>query len=60
MTRTSIGDDTTTGEPQNGPRGPYITDKDDGTHAGDKKSASDAGTKATAPTPPKTKGPAQP
>jgi hypothetical protein len=27
----SIGDDTPTGEPENGPRGPYITDKDDGT-----------------------------
>jgi hypothetical protein len=25
----SIGDDTPTGEPENGPRGPYITDKDD-------------------------------
>jgi len=27
----SIGDDTPTGEPENGPRGPYITDRDDGT-----------------------------
>ena len=27
----SIGDDTPTGEPENGPEGPYITDKDDGT-----------------------------
>jgi hypothetical protein len=27
----SIGDDTPTGEPENGPRGPYITDKDYGT-----------------------------
>lgn len=27
----SVGDDTPTGEPVNGPRGPYITDKDDGT-----------------------------
>lgn len=26
----SIGDDTPTGEPENGPRGPYITDVDDG------------------------------
>jgi hypothetical protein len=26
----SVGDDTPTGEPENGPRGPYITDKDDG------------------------------
>ena len=30
----SIGDDTPTGEPENGPRGPYITDKDDGTGKG--------------------------
>jgi hypothetical protein len=29
--RLSVGDDTPTGEPENGPRGPYITDKDDGT-----------------------------
>jgi hypothetical protein len=29
--KVSIGDDTPTGEPENGPRGPYITDKDDGT-----------------------------
>ena len=29
--RLSIGDDTPSGEPENGPRGPYITDKDDGT-----------------------------
>jgi hypothetical protein len=27
----SVGDDTATGEPKNGPKGPYITDKDDGT-----------------------------
>ncbi|MBV9630680.1 MAG: hypothetical protein JO230_21480 [Xanthobacteraceae bacterium] len=27
----SIGDDTPTGEPENAPKGPYITDKDDGT-----------------------------
>jgi hypothetical protein len=27
----SVGDDTPTGEPVNGPKGPYITDKDDGT-----------------------------
>lgn len=27
----SVGDDTPTGEPENGPPGPYITDKDDGT-----------------------------
>ena len=34
----SVGDDTPTGEPENGPRGPYITDKDDGTpKSGSKK-----------------------
>ncbi len=27
----SIGEDTPTGEPDNAPKGPYITDKDDGT-----------------------------
>jgi hypothetical protein len=27
----SVGDNTSTGEPENGPKGPYITDKDDGT-----------------------------
>ena len=27
----SVGDDTPTGEPENGPKGPYITDEDDGT-----------------------------
>jgi hypothetical protein len=27
----SVGDDTPTGEPENGPKGPSITDKDDGT-----------------------------
>jgi hypothetical protein len=26
----SLGDDTPTGEPENAPRRPYITDKDDG------------------------------
>ncbi len=26
----SVGDDTPAGEPENGPKGPYITDKDDG------------------------------
>jgi hypothetical protein len=30
-TQVSIGDDTPTGEPENGPQGPYITDEDDGT-----------------------------
>ena len=29
--RLSIGDDTPTGEPENGPKDPYITDEDDGT-----------------------------
>jgi hypothetical protein len=29
----SIGDDTPSGEPQNGPTGPYITDDDDGSAA---------------------------
>jgi hypothetical protein len=28
--RLSVGDDTPTGEPENGPQGPYITDEDDG------------------------------
>ena len=38
----SVGDDTPTGEPENGPRGPYITDKDDGTRkAGRGKEDSD-------------------
>jgi hypothetical protein len=27
----SVGDNTATGEPENGPKGPYITDNDDGT-----------------------------
>lgn len=27
----SVGDNTPTGEPDNGPNGPYITDTDDGT-----------------------------
>jgi hypothetical protein len=30
----SVGDDTPTGEPENGPKGPYITDEDDGTPRG--------------------------
>jgi hypothetical protein len=30
-TQVSVGDDTASGEPENGPKGPYITDKDDGT-----------------------------
>ena len=29
----SVGDDTPSGEPENGPKGPYITDKDDGSHS---------------------------
>jgi hypothetical protein len=33
----SVGDDTPDGEPENGPRGPYITDKDDGTPKPDTK-----------------------
>jgi hypothetical protein len=33
----SIGDDTATGEPENGPKGPYITDKDDGSRRKDRK-----------------------
>jgi hypothetical protein len=30
-TSISVGDNTPTGEPESGPKGPYITDKDDGT-----------------------------
>jgi hypothetical protein len=30
----SVGDDTGTGEPENGPKGPYITEDDDGTPRG--------------------------
>lgn len=29
----SVGDDTPSGEPENGPKGPYITDKDDGSQS---------------------------
>ena len=39
--RLSVGDDTPTGEPENGPRGPYITDKDDGTNKPGGKEDSD-------------------
>jgi hypothetical protein len=38
----SVGDDTPTGEPENGPNGPYITDKDDGTPRS-RKSKEDSG-----------------
>lgn len=31
--RISVGDDTPSGEPENGPKGPYITDKDDGSQS---------------------------
>lgn len=40
----SVGDDTPTGEPANGPTGPYITDMDDGTRPKRRK----AGTQARA------------
>lgn len=33
----SVGDDTATGEPANGPKGPYITDDDDGTRPDNRK-----------------------
>jgi hypothetical protein len=42
----SIGDDTPTGEPENGPRGPYITDKDDGTRKPERTGDDKAGGKA--------------
>lgn len=29
----SVGDDTPSGEPETGPKGPYITDKDDGSNS---------------------------
>ena len=38
----SVGDDTATGEPENGPRGPYITDKDDGTPKSEKGKKDDS------------------
>jgi hypothetical protein len=41
--RMSIGDDTLTGEPDNGPKGPYITDKDDGTRSPQPGPAKDNG-----------------
>jgi hypothetical protein len=37
----SVGDDTPTGEPENGPAGPYITDKDDGSRQ--RKTSDDTG-----------------
>lgn len=39
--RLSIGDDTPTGEPENAPRGPYITDKNDGAKKPGRKEDSD-------------------
>lgn len=42
----SVGDDTPTGEPENGPRGPYITDKDDGTPKPEPASGDSKGGKA--------------
>lgn len=42
--RISIGDETPTGEPANGPAGPYITADDDGTHANKKKQPLEDGT----------------
>lgn len=35
--RLSIGDDTPTGEPENGPKGPYITDEKDDSMPADKR-----------------------
>ena len=37
----SVGDDTPTGEPETGPRGPYITDKSDGSGKPGSKEDSD-------------------
>jgi hypothetical protein len=34
----SVGDDTATGQPENGPKGPYITDTEDGTPANKRSS----------------------
>ena len=42
----SVGDDTPTGEPENGPRGPYITDKDDGTRKPGRTGDNSPGNKA--------------
>jgi hypothetical protein len=42
----SIGDDTPTGEPENAPRGPYITDEDDGTGKPGRTDDNNAGGKA--------------
>jgi hypothetical protein len=67
----SVGDDTPTGEPQNGPRGPYITDEtEDSAHPKHKggeeekprKPGSSSAADRTSATPPSPapKGPAQP
>jgi hypothetical protein len=66
----SVGDDTPTGEPQDGPRGPYITDEtEDSTHPKHKgggapekagKSGSSSAAERSPPKPPAPKGPAQP
>ncbi len=54
---TSVGDDTPTGEPENGPPGPYITDEYDGSlpHKG-KLPDNDAGDRAPHPKAPAPKG----
>jgi hypothetical protein len=47
--RLSIGVDDATGQPANAPRGPYITDEDDGTSPRRTRAApNDAGAKAAA------------
>jgi hypothetical protein len=47
--RRSIGVDDATGQPANAPRGPYITDEDDGSSPRRKRRpTNDAGTKAAA------------
>ena len=46
--RLSIGVDDATGQPANAPRGPYITDKDDGTAPRTRAPSNDAGAKAEA------------
>lgn len=39
--RISVGDDTPSGEPEIGPKGPYITDKDDGSNSPANESVED-------------------
>jgi hypothetical protein len=65
----SVGDDTPTGEPQDGPRGPYITDEtEDSVHpkgkSGEQEKARKSGSSSPADhggaKPPAPKGPAQP